>query len=287
MEENAMGRNNELRPCNSRERRMELFAEFIDLVRKEYDSEKDLLKRIDIISEIVKSISDKKFIINELLKKENERLSVSVALNYYLFDEVEDILYKLMAFKERAEKEKDEKSIFKADKAISRIYSLEKDIVQALKFMLDPKKEKLKKGFGTHEAEIISVEFFDYHGKSTNRFRTGEPFTAKICYDAHKKIEKPMFGAAMHTKDGIHICGPNTTFSGRTKEFIEGKGCVTFSIDSLPLLEGEYLFSATLLNYEGDHPYDFHWKEFPFYVFGGGVREKYGIFYLRHEWGYD
>ncbi|MCX6710081.1 MAG: Wzt carbohydrate-binding domain-containing protein [Candidatus Woesearchaeota archaeon] len=268
-----------------KEKRIKLLIEITDILKKEFDDEKDIFKRISILRETIDSIYENRGIIEDVLKEIKEKIRQN--LNYYLFDETDDIYYQLLAIREKADKKKDEKTLLKAKKGISEMVFIEEKILQEMKFLLNPKKEMTKSGFGTHEAEIVSVEFFDYHGKSTNRFRTGEPFNAKISYEAHKRIEKPMFGVAIHSKEEIHICGPNTTFSGKTKDFIEGKGSVTFSIDSLPLLEGEYLFSATLLNYEGSHPYDFHWKEFSFYVFGGGVREKYGIFYIPHEWNYD
>jgi len=62
--------------------------------------------------------------------------------------------------------------------------------------------ETLKERWGSKEVEITKLQFFDKSGEETHGFRTGDPFKVKISYKAYRRIEKPVFGAAIHRNDG-------------------------------------------------------------------------------------
>ena len=145
-------------------------------------------------------------------------------------------------------------------------------------------KEEIGNRWGSREIEITDVKFFNNDGKECYVFETGDKMVIKIKYDAHKKIKKPIFGVAIHRNDGIHVSGPNTKFQNRIMEFLEGNGEVECVIDSLPLLEGTYLFSAAVYDYACTFPYDHHEKRFSFKV-KSNIND-YGIVYLPCEWKY-
>ncbi|MGB9748635.1 MAG: Wzt carbohydrate-binding domain-containing protein [Candidatus Woesearchaeota archaeon] len=144
-----------------------------------------------------------------------------------------------------------------------------------------------KQGYGTHDAVILDVKFFS-NDKEKKLFRTNEEFTARIHYKAKKAIRAPMFGVAIYSSEGFLITGPNTTFSDKTKKIIKGEGYVYFKIKKLPLLQGRYLFSASIYDYTGRIPLDHHHQHYVFYVANdfSKLKEKYGLLSLEHDWNY-
>lgn len=139
--------------------------------------------------------------------------------------------------------------------------------------------------WGSKEAEITHVEFFNDQNRKTDVFKTGDFMRVRIHYDAHKRIEKPVFGIAFYREEGVHINGPNTKTSNYNIDYIEGKGFIEHIINSIPLLPGPYLFTASIYDYSCLHAYD-HWERcFRFSVVESDkIKERYGVFYIPSEW---
>ena len=104
--------------------------------------------------------------------------------------------------------------------------------------------------WGSGRVRIISVRLLDGHGRERRRFRVGEPLTVEIRYRAEERVERPVFGLAIHRSDGVHITGPNTRFCGYEIPWIEGEGVVRYTVPALPLLEGNYYVSVSVHNWE-------------------------------------
>jgi len=141
--------------------------------------------------------------------------------------------------------------------------------------------------WGSYEVEIVQVELFDIEEKPCNVFQTGDKVILRMHYLAHKQVEAPVFGIAIHHRNGIHINGPNTRFSGYPIGTLEAEGTVDYIIEKLPLLEGEYLFSVTIYDHTISHPYDFHDRKYPFRVQAATIRERYGFFYIPSSWAWQ
>jgi lipopolysaccharide transport system ATP-binding protein len=139
--------------------------------------------------------------------------------------------------------------------------------------------------WGSGQVEIVRVQLFDGQGKERRTLGTGETLVARIHYSAHERIEHPQFGVALHRADGFHITGPNTVASDYDIEAIEGEGYIDFVIPQLPLLEGSYLFSAAIHDYEGKHAYDFHDRAYAFRVPPSVQnRGRYGTMHIPCRW---
>jgi ABC-type polysaccharide/polyol phosphate transport system ATPase subunit len=144
--------------------------------------------------------------------------------------------------------------------------------------------EHNEKRWGSGDVEITDVEFLNGHNLSTNEFKTGDNFTARIHYSAHKTIMRPNFGVAIYDANGVQINGPNTELSEQQIDYIDGIGSVDYTITALPLLSGNYLFSAAVYDREGIHAYDHHHATYQFTVLPGGAKERYGIFNIPSDW---
>ena len=140
--------------------------------------------------------------------------------------------------------------------------------------------------WGTGRIEIVSVRLLNEKGVEKTIFQTGDSLVLHIDYECHEKIPSPLFGLAIHRQDGIHITGPNTTFSGITLPLLQGNGSLTFLVSYLPLLDGLYYISVAVVNRDDTEIFDYHDRAYPFRVQngGGGVRERYGLITLRGEW---
>jgi hypothetical protein len=138
--------------------------------------------------------------------------------------------------------------------------------------------------WGSGEAAITGVTFLNTAGKEAHVFFTGQPMTVRINYRVTGRIEKPVFGVAIHRSDGVHVNGPNTRFSGYEIPYITGEGTIDYVIENLALLEGGYDFSAAIYDYECVHPYDHQHRAFKFLVQRGRVKESYGLVYMPSRW---
>ena len=134
--------------------------------------------------------------------------------------------------------------------------------------------------------EITSVDFGS-EDRQSSVFRTGEPFVARIRYRVHRPVHDPVFGCAFFTGEGVHITGPNTRFHGVSLGPLGDTGVVEYRIERLPLLEGEYDFTAVVYDRTMTKPYDHHERMHSFRVARGGSREIYGLLAIPATWSHQ
>ncbi len=139
---------------------------------------------------------------------------------------------------------------------------------------------------GYKPVEIRQVRILNDQEREQQIFHTGECMQVQIEYVAHEPIDSLEVGIAIHRQDGVHITGPNTTFDGLDIALQPGAGGVTYTVPSIPLMEGLYQLSVALVNRNGDRMLDYHDQFYTFRVNNRGheVREKYGLVTLRGEW---
>ncbi len=141
--------------------------------------------------------------------------------------------------------------------------------------------------WGTKEVELLDVRFVDAAGQEKQIFATGEPLQVRMRYIAHRRVRQPVFGMAFHSGDGAWINGSNTMTSGQDVDWVEGQGEVAYCVDSLPLLQGSYLFTAVIYDHTRAIPkaYD-HWdKAFLVQVRSSATaKETLGMFYIPCYW---
>lgn len=136
--------------------------------------------------------------------------------------------------------------------------------------------------WGNKQVSITSVCFTDEKGKPKTTFEAGEYFEAQISYVSQLKDTRPVFGVAITTVYKLIIYGPNTLET----EFPEGipeKGKVRFIIPSLPLFDGDYLFSASVYDPTLSIAYDHHEMMYHFRVLAQRSRVN-GCVNIDSEW---
>jgi ABC-type polysaccharide/polyol phosphate transport system ATPase subunit len=136
--------------------------------------------------------------------------------------------------------------------------------------------------WGNRTVEILKVDFVDEKGNPKNVFYTGDYFEARISYVSHLAGAKAVFGAALSTIYKMLIYGPNTLES-KFPDSLPDKGTVRFIIPSLPLFEGDYLFSASVYDPSLTLAYDHHEMMYYFRAISRGTRD-FGCVRIDSRW---
>jgi ABC-type polysaccharide/polyol phosphate transport system ATPase subunit len=139
---------------------------------------------------------------------------------------------------------------------------------------------------GSGEVRFEEVHFLDSQGRQRDFFATGEPLIVEMHYRAGCRVERPVFGLAIHRSDGAHITGPNTQFARYEIPSIEGEGMVRYTVPFLPLLEGTYYLTVAVHDWEDTHMFDYHDRLYSFRVLPT-PGERYGLVTLQGEWHWD
>lgn len=143
------------------------------------------------------------------------------------------------------------------------------------------------KRWGTRDVEITRVYFSDGQEKQgpTSIVKTMGSLLIRIEYTAHRRILRPVFGAAIERSDGIELVRSSTRWSRLDVPEIEGPGVIEYVVKTLPLLPGKFFFSASVTDYDVFTPYDLWHRCLSFSVEGDeATRERAGIFCLDNEW---
>ncbi|HEY76458.1 MAG TPA: ABC transporter ATP-binding protein [Thermoflexia bacterium] len=140
--------------------------------------------------------------------------------------------------------------------------------------------------WGSGKIKIIAVRLLDGEGQERQQFRVGEPLVVEMRYQAQERVERPIFGLAIHRSDGVHVTGPNTRFAGLEIPWVEGEGTVRYIVPALPLLKGLYYLSVSAHDWEDTEIYDYHNRLYPLRVLPSDG-ERFGILTLRGEWVWE
>ncbi|MGH9197364.1 MAG: Wzt carbohydrate-binding domain-containing protein, partial [Acidimicrobiia bacterium] len=138
--------------------------------------------------------------------------------------------------------------------------------------------------WGSGEIELMSVDFLGRDGRPAQSICTRDPLIIRLTYRAHQRVERPVFGLAIHRDDGTHVTGPNTKTSGFEIRTVDGDGALDYEIESLPLLPGRYLVSASAYDHDLAAAYDYRDRVKELLVAEGDTRERLGIMELRARW---
>ena len=138
--------------------------------------------------------------------------------------------------------------------------------------------------WGSGEARIDRIELLDGTGAPARRVKTGDALTFRFHYSTRERIEKPVFGMALHTIDGVYLCGPNTRDAGLVPDYIDGSGSIDLRVDQLLLLPGTYDVGATISDFTVAHAYDQRHRVVRFDVEPGEPREQFGLVSLGGTW---
>ena len=138
--------------------------------------------------------------------------------------------------------------------------------------------------WGSGEGRITGVQFVDSDGQLLTALRSGEPATLRLEYQMDSAIERPVFGLAISTLEGVQITGPNSRDVGCVPDKLDGRGHVDIAFDPVSLLPGSYDLTVSLYDYSCLHPFDFRQNVLRFDVTRGPIKELWGVVSLQGKW---
>jgi lipopolysaccharide transport system ATP-binding protein len=149
-----------------------------------------------------------------------------------------------------------------------------------------PNVEENKPRQGNMKIEITDLKFIDKYGKENENFIQGDPFTARIFYDAPEKEVSPVFGILFYYQD-TYCYGTTTEFKGYFTGPVQGKGYVDFIIERLPLIAGNFDVGVAVASPDNKILYDWHNRLYSFNVHSStrdlGIFSMDGIWRLSDE----
>jgi len=144
-------------------------------------------------------------------------------------------------------------------------------------------KESPAPDFSNSDVRITDVRFFNKGDEEKDNFRTGETMVIRIFYKAIKPVEKPVFGIAIHSDEGVHMSGPNTKTSDYTITKVEGEGYLDCVISPINLLGGKYFLTVSCFDYSCAYPYDYADKKYSFTIEKNRANQ-FGLIELPVTW---
>jgi ABC-type polysaccharide/polyol phosphate transport system ATPase subunit len=136
--------------------------------------------------------------------------------------------------------------------------------------------------WGNREARILGARVYNREGKETRIFRSGEEASIKLRFSARKKIEKPVFGFAIHDSEYTLCFGSSTQLDNYFIPAISGEGEITLRLGRLPFLTGRYFLSFSI--HSQDHLTNYHRQEFYYSFEVTAPRPGLGIVSLPVRW---
>ena len=138
--------------------------------------------------------------------------------------------------------------------------------------------------WGTREIEITNVTITGPANEAAHVFQSGDTIQVRMDVSAKEKITDFVFGLGLFNADNVCVYGTNTNLEEFQPTEIEGTGNVTFTIDSLDLVEGTYRLDLAAHKTDG-YPYDYHRLLYTFRV-KSRIRDV-GIYRPDHSWKFE
>jgi lipopolysaccharide transport system ATP-binding protein len=136
--------------------------------------------------------------------------------------------------------------------------------------------------FGSLEMEIVTVRLLDPAGLPVTELDSGDPLQVEIEYTAPNPIPEPIFGVTISREDGQVCYDTSTYLAGHRLPTVHGPGQITFHIERLDLIGGQYYVDVGVYEREWAYAYDYHWHVYPLVVRPTGGEK--GILHPPHRW---
>jgi ABC-type polysaccharide/polyol phosphate transport system ATPase subunit len=138
--------------------------------------------------------------------------------------------------------------------------------------------------WGSREVEILEVRLSSRGSESGHVFQSGDPLAVALRVRSSGTVQDVVFGVGVFNAEGICCYGTNTDIDGLAPRPFGGEAVVTFSVESLDLVEGTYKLDVAAHRRDG-YPYDYHRLLHTFRV--KSRTRDVGIYRPRHSWAFS
>ncbi len=144
--------------------------------------------------------------------------------------------------------------------------------------------EKKKKRWGNENVTIKNVQLTDSFGQERVCFKTGDFVGIKIDYEMNTIVRDAVVGIGISRIDGVHCYGTNTRIDKVDYFDIVKSGTISFEIESLLLLQGNYVLDVAI-ECDMGIPVDFYREACKFEVIS--TLDDVGVSRLQHRWNME
>ncbi len=174
-----------------------------------------------------------------------------------------------------------------AEKAEEREKEKQKEESQKEQQIQDKKTtptENKKKRWGNENVTIKNVQLTDSFGQERVCFKTGDFVGIKIDYEMNTIVRDAVVGIGISRIDGVHCYGTNTRIDKVDYFDIVKSGTISFEIESLLLLQGNYVLDVAI-ECDMGIPVDFYREACKFEVIS--TLDDVGVSRLQHRWNME
>jgi hypothetical protein len=138
--------------------------------------------------------------------------------------------------------------------------------------------------WGSREVEITDVSLIGPDGQIGHVFHSGDRMELRVSLRAPLPVDDFVVGVGLFNAEGVCCYGTNTSIEELVAERLSGDAQVTFSFESLDLVEGTYKLDVAIHKLDG-YPYDYHRLLYTFRV--KSRAKDVGIYRPRHTWRFS
>jgi ABC-type polysaccharide/polyol phosphate transport system ATPase subunit len=150
------------------------------------------------------------------------------------------------------------------------------------KAAMQEEQERLR--WGSKELEFVGLKILDsVTQKEISIIDYGQ--SIEICFEfkCNKPVEKPLFGIAIYSIEGVYCYGTNTMIDRIETNSVSSDVTVRFIIDELLLTQGKYWIDIAAASIDFDYDYIRKVKEFEII----SPISDLGIYRPKHKWAID
>ena len=137
--------------------------------------------------------------------------------------------------------------------------------------------------WGTGDVQIASVEILGGDGQPVDFARSGEPHAIRLNLTAADPVLAPEVVISIFDQNATLVSEVSTRTRDVFIDRVHGERSVTFELDALPLTEGTYEMSCSVVDESGQREYDVRSRFVRFDVLKGDTDDK-GLVTLGGSW---
>jgi len=107
--------------------------------------------------------------------------------------------------------------------------------------------------WGSGEARIVAASVRDADGVERSQFASAEPFTVRLELESQPNLPAPVVSLELRDQDGVVLGGVTQRLAELGWDDAGGRRELSFELDRLPLAEGRFRLSCSVVDAAGGH----------------------------------
>ncbi len=137
--------------------------------------------------------------------------------------------------------------------------------------------------WGTGEVQVASVEILGADGEPVDFARSGEPHAIQLVLTAEQPVIAPEVVISIFDQNATLVSEVSTRTRDAFIDQVHGERTIAFELDTLPLTEGTYEMSCSIVDESGQREYDVRSRFVRFDVLKGESGDE-GLVTLGGTW---